>query len=258
MQATLVYALAIASVVGFVFVSRLAQLLTFQARERLFSVFSKWALYTLVWRRPNGSSDMSVLAAAAGLLFLIGNVLGCVLAVRGRADLSLRLARLCAMNLVILFLGGRTSFVLDKIFRLSMTQYYTVHRWVGRISITEGILHGILNVSQHRSKLRNKELAVCPSPPPRPLHVDRSIALRRVWRHCLVLPRVYSPANLRDLSWRAFASRHSASGVSHTTSENEKRLCHMLPFHCGGHAAIPKGLVVAFSPLPEHRLWSIL
>lgn len=59
---------------------------------------------------------MSVLVAAAIILFLVGNIIGSVLAIQGRAELSLRLARLCTMNMTILFLGGRTSFILNKIF----------------------------------------------------------------------------------------------------------------------------------------------
>jgi hypothetical protein len=162
MQATLVYALTIASLVGLILISRLAQLLTFQARERLFSVLSKWALYTLVWSRPRGSSDVSVLAAVACFFFLVGNIiLGSVVVVQGQAELSLLVARLCMLNLVILFLGGRTSLILDKIFRLSMTEYYLMHRWIGRISIAEGILHGILVIVRRRSPMRYMELSVC-------------------------------------------------------------------------------------------------
>ncbi|PSN58686.1 hypothetical protein BS50DRAFT_450535, partial [Corynespora cassiicola Philippines] len=92
--------------------------------------------------------------------FLVGNILGSVIGVRGRAELSLRLARLCTMNLVVLFLGGRTNFFLDKVFQISMTEHRSVHRWVGRMSVAEGILHGILDVLQRRSNMRKEDISV--------------------------------------------------------------------------------------------------
>lgn len=90
-------------------------------------MFSKWALYTIVWPRPKGTSDVSVLAALAAVVLLVGNIIRSVLAVRAHTELSLRLARLCGINLVLLFLSGRVSMILDKVFRLSIIEYYFLH-----------------------------------------------------------------------------------------------------------------------------------
>lgn len=258
MQVTLVYAISVASVVGFVLVLRLAQLLTFHARERLFSTFSKWVLYTLVWPRAKGSSDLSVLAAAAITLFLVGNIIGSVLAIRGRAELSLRLARLCTMNMTILFLGGRTSFILDKIFQLSMTEYYSIHRWVGRISIAEGLLHAILNILQSRSTIRSIELSVCFNLQGNFISTDHQTASYRVRCNRLLLPRIRSPAHLRDLSWRAFAGRDSPTCPSTAAFECKECIPYILSLDRGRYASASESLVVRFHSLPERRVRSVL
>lgn len=258
MQATIVYAISIASVVGFVLVLRLAQLLTFHARERLFSTFSKWVLYTLVWPRAKGSSDVSILAAAAITLFLVGNIIGSVLAIRGRAELSLRLARLCTMNMTILFLGGRTSFILDKMFQLSMIEYYSIHRWVGRISIAEGILHAILNILQFRSTIRNVELSVCFDLQRNFITTDFQTASYCVWCNRLLLLRIRSPPHLRDLPWGAFAGRDSPARTSTVTFECQEYIPYILSLGRGRYASASESFMVRFPSLPERRVRSVL
>ncbi|KAF1363095.1 hypothetical protein EJ07DRAFT_152612 [Lizonia empirigonia] len=46
--------------------------------------------------------------------------------------------------MVFLYLGGRTNVLVDKFFRLSHTEYWLLHRWLGRLAAAEGIIHGAL------------------------------------------------------------------------------------------------------------------
>ena len=160
MQVHYIYAIAYISVLAFVISWRLYRFLMARARDHVFSVLSKWLVYTVILRRVNGSSDITVAMAFAILCMLVGNVVSTVIAVTSQADLSIRLARLCLTNLVVLFFGGRTNFIADKILRLSHNDYYLVHRWIGRICVLEGLIHGVLSALQRRKPLRAIDITV--------------------------------------------------------------------------------------------------
>jgi hypothetical protein len=161
MQIIVVYVIAYGSAIGLLLGWRLSHFLTTQARERIFSTFTKWAVYTLITRRPNGSSDVTIMTGSIILLLFIANVVGSALSVQTQDEVSLRLARLSVTNLVILYLGGSSNVVLDKVFRLSLTEHQLLHRWVGRVTVVEGLTHGILEFSQLRSAIRPIDLSVC-------------------------------------------------------------------------------------------------
>ena len=146
MQATLVYTVAYASAVALLLCWRLSQFLTTKVRKRIFSTFSKWVVYTVLFPRLNESSDVTVLSAVLIVLFLAGNVIASVLALHDRDELSSRLARLSSINMVFLYLGGRTNIIVDKGFRLSHTEYWLLHRWLGRTAAAQGIIHGTIEV----------------------------------------------------------------------------------------------------------------
>lgn len=160
MHTTIISAISFASIIGLVLVWRILQLLTFHARERLFSTISKWVFYTLVLPRQKGSTDVSLFAACLVALLLVGNVAASVIAVRSRVELSIRLARLCAINFVVLFVGGRTNLVIDKMLRWSMTDYYLFHRWIGRVSVVEALIHGIITYVERKAAIGKLEIAV--------------------------------------------------------------------------------------------------
>jgi hypothetical protein len=134
MQIIVVYVITYRSAIGLLLGWRLSQYLTMQARERIFATFTKWAVYSLVTQRLNGSSDVTVIAGSIILLLFIAKVVGSALSVRTRDELSLRLARLSVTNLVTLYLGGRSNVRLDNVFRLSHTKHQLLHctgTWAG-------------------------------------------------------------------------------------------------------------------------------
>jgi hypothetical protein len=160
MEVIIVYAIAYGSAIGLLLGWRLSQFLISQARERIFLTFTKWVVYTVVARRSNGSSDITVIAASIILLLIIANVVGSALAVRTRDELSLRLAKLSVTNLVILYLGGKSNVLLDKVFRLSHTEHQLLHRWVGRITVIEGLIHATIKFLSLRSAISPVDLSV--------------------------------------------------------------------------------------------------
>jgi hypothetical protein len=94
----------------------------------------------------------------------MGNIAGSIVAIRNRTELSIRLARLFAINLTVLFVGGRSSFVIDRVLRWPMAEYYLFHRWVGRISLIEALVHGVLQSVGSRSSLTKMNVAVSARP----------------------------------------------------------------------------------------------
>jgi hypothetical protein len=144
MQVTVIYAISYASAIGLLVIWRLSQCLTVRAREHIVSFLSKWLLYTVIYPRLNGSSDVTIMAGSTVVLFIVANIVGSVIGVHSRLELSVRLSRMCVTNLLVLYLGGRSNFLVDKIFRLSTTEYHLLHRWIGRITLIEGLIHGTL------------------------------------------------------------------------------------------------------------------
>lgn len=161
MQVILVYAIAYASAIGLLLGWRLSQYLITRARQRIFSTFTKWVVYTVITRRLSGSSDVTVMAGTIIVLLIVANCVGSALLVRTRDELSSRLAKLSITNLVILYLRGRSNILLDKVFRLSYTEHQLLHRWVGRVTVIEGLVHALLKFSQSRSAINLINLLVC-------------------------------------------------------------------------------------------------
>lgn len=151
MRATFAYTIAYAAAFTFLLCWRLSQSLTTKVRERIFSVISKWIVFTVLIPRPNGSSDVTVFSAALISIVLAGNALASLIALQDHNDFSSRLGRLSSINMVFLYLGGRTNIVVDKSFRLSHTEYWLLHRWLGRIAAAEGIIHGALEFAHSQS-----------------------------------------------------------------------------------------------------------
>jgi hypothetical protein len=159
MQVIIVYLIAYGSAVGLLLGWRLSQYLTTQARKRVFSTFTKWAVYSVVTRRLDGSSDITIVAGFVILLLVVANIVGSTVFIQTRTELSLRLAKLSVTNLAILYLGGRSNILLDKVFRLFHTEQQLMHRWIGRITVIEGLIHGVFEISQLRSALKPIDLS---------------------------------------------------------------------------------------------------
>ncbi len=153
MQTTHIYALSYGAALAVLLCWRLYQSLASRVRERVLLLASKWLVYSLILPRWNGSTNVTVVAAIAITMLFAGNIVGSVLVVHTQNELSIRVARLCVTNLITLYFGGGSSFILDKIFRLPRSDASILHRWVGRLTLIEGCVHGVLGLLQPKSVL---------------------------------------------------------------------------------------------------------
>lgn len=97
-------------------------------KNRTFLSRGRWSAFTVTLL------DVAVLVA-----FLGGNAL--------LAAVTLRrgLAHVAIVNLVPLFLGGRTNFLLDFL-GIPLHVHQLAHHWLGRVAVLQATLHGIVNL----------------------------------------------------------------------------------------------------------------
>ncbi|KAK7179080.1 ferric reductase like transmembrane component [Paraphaeosphaeria sporulosa] len=148
-----IYALSFASAVIVLFIWRIWRLINRSTRTAIMLFIRKRLLYALLVRRLRTSSDISVLAGLN--LFLCGaaNVTACTLWVPNPAEIAKRCGTLFIINVIPLYLGGRTNYIADKILRLQLNEYALLHRWMGRICVAQGLVHGFVNAATSRAPI---------------------------------------------------------------------------------------------------------
>ena len=62
-------------------------------------------------------------------------------------DLISRTGVMASINMVPLFLGGRTNIMVD-ILGVSVHSYYLAHHWIGRVVVVQGLIHAGLVMSK--------------------------------------------------------------------------------------------------------------
>ncbi|KAF2752594.1 hypothetical protein EJ05DRAFT_295178 [Pseudovirgaria hyperparasitica] len=65
------------------------------------------------------------------------------------------------VNLIPLYLGGRTSFIVDRILKFDLGIYHLFHKWTGRGFVGLGFVHGIYQLSQSRWRMTLREILLC-------------------------------------------------------------------------------------------------
>jgi hypothetical protein len=66
--------------------------------------------------------------------------------------LILRSGMMASVNMIPLFLGGRTNPLVDGL-GVPLHVYYLVHHWVGRMVILQSFIHAILAISSQKWRL---------------------------------------------------------------------------------------------------------
>lgn len=160
MRVDVTYAISLGVLFGACLLFQIFRILRSQARQALQPLVRKWLLYTTVFKRQSGSSDCNILSAIILICFIGGNIYGAVWGISSEAELSRRLGNLCLINLMPLFLGGRTSYIVDQVLRVDLSNYLLMHRWVGRICLVHGLSHGVLIFAKDITKLGGIEIAV--------------------------------------------------------------------------------------------------
>jgi len=161
MEVILMYTVALGALFGASALWQISRLLADRAGEVCVAFTRKWLSYTLVTTRRGGSSGLSVGAGILITSYVVANVACSAVGVSTRAQLARRLGTLFVVNAVPLYLGGRTNLVLDRVLRYGTTDYGLMHRWVGRVCVVEGIVHGVASM---------------PFPGPRPPALETSVS----------------------------------------------------------------------------------
>lgn len=166
----------------------------------------KWLLYMIFFPRRAGSSDCTVLDMVVLLSYLAGNAYCAFSRVSSREELAERLGKLCLVNIVPLYLGGRTSYIVDKWFGVDLSAYYFMHRWIGRVCLAHGLAHGALYGTENLNRVRGIEIAVSTLPTGLPLILIAS-KLLAICGGAAVLSLVF----IRKRAYELFLFSHSCT-----------------------------------------------
>lgn len=132
---------------------------TITLRHRLLDICRRRIEYTNIFLRRQGSNDFTV--ATAIYLAILGalNVFACCAYV-GESGRSARLASIASLNIIPLYLGGRTSLIGDYVLKLPLPWYTMMHGWVGRICLTEALVHGFIEMKKTDSEMNMRSTLV--------------------------------------------------------------------------------------------------
>ena len=111
---------------------------------------SKCMVYPLVIQRRYWAS-ITVAHAIFLLAYAITNGVCMGIAVKNSKDLMVRSGMMAMINLVPLFLGGRTSALADRLLGIPLHTYYIAHHWIGRVAVIQGVLHAILALTSNNA-----------------------------------------------------------------------------------------------------------
>jgi hypothetical protein len=144
MHTTLIYVISLASAVGMLVLWKVYQLIDVKTRRAIFLYARKKLLYTLVYRRRSGSDNVNVPSLLSVCLLIAANITVCALNFKDRKELAKRCGSLSLVNMVPLFLGGQRSTLTDRVLHLGSTEQSLLHRWMGRVCVVQGLVHGIV------------------------------------------------------------------------------------------------------------------
>lgn len=102
----------------------------------------------LIQRRYSGSVSRAQGLYVSTYIIMNGFCMG--LGIRSThltTDLISRTGVMASINMVPLFLGGRTSIMVDML-GVSVHSYYLAHHWISRVVVVQGLIHAGLVMSK--------------------------------------------------------------------------------------------------------------
>ncbi|RYC63891.1 hypothetical protein CHU98_g2325 [Xylaria longipes] len=135
--------------------SLLATLLLFRVHQAYGSVLRFWLNRHLFY--PLLVYDVTRLQALLLVVYVSANGLVLALFPGNHPSLEQRAALVSTLNIVTVFLGGRTNPLIDMA-NVSLQTYYFWHIWAGRVILVEGLLHAGIRIAHQAS--RTDSLAV--------------------------------------------------------------------------------------------------
>lgn len=139
MNITTWYAISIAGLTAILLLYRIGSVAStfFVTRFQTFAL--RYIAYPVLVRRRYWSSVTRLQGGLVGSYIIInGACMG--LGIRTTSDLLIRSGVMASINLIPLFLGGRTSIISDFL-GISIHTYYLAHHWIGRIVIIQSLVH---------------------------------------------------------------------------------------------------------------------
>lgn len=117
------------------------------ARQRIAVWTRKNIVQSVVFSRLRGSTDYTIAALLCIVIIVSGNIVASCYGIKDRSGLQQRLAELSAINLVPLFLAGRTMALVQNVLGLSVKQYALLHRWLGWVCILQLSCYLVITLS---------------------------------------------------------------------------------------------------------------
>jgi hypothetical protein len=162
MEITLIYIVSLASAACAVLFWGCYRRVDIRTRVRILLYIRKGLLYTLAYRRRLSSDDVTVFSLLKISSLVAANITACVLKLQDSNELGKRCGSLFLANMIPLFFGGRRGFMNDQILRTQTSEQALVHRWMGRICVTQGIIHGIISIGHHSPSIPHIIVSLCP------------------------------------------------------------------------------------------------
>jgi hypothetical protein len=137
------YAIFLAGVLAIFFIHQ-AGLYALSFYNFVLFYLSKYVTHPLIIQRRYWTSITGIQAVVL-LTYMALNGICMGVGVQNTKDLMLRSGMMASVNMMPLFLGSRTSFLINGI-GIPLHTYYLMHHWIGRIAILQGLLHAILAI----------------------------------------------------------------------------------------------------------------
>ena len=143
------YAALVALVLALLVIRRIGTLLT-----PCLPFLRHWTLratHPLLVSSPRWAS-VTYVEAAALLIYIAANGLFLFADKPQTSNLMLRCGLMSAVNMIPLFLGGRTSVLADRL-GIPFHTYYLAHYWIGGMVIGQALIHALLAISARKAAL---------------------------------------------------------------------------------------------------------
>ena len=133
------YSVAIASIAASFLIVYLLRILVYSIRRFTTYYFLKYLYYRRVYTRVRGPTWFCTLLI---VIFVAGNTVYIYIQ---RKQMLQQTAVLSIINIIPLAFGGHANFLVDSC-GINVEDHNQLHRWIGRVAVTEALLHSILAI----------------------------------------------------------------------------------------------------------------
>lgn len=168
------------------------------ARRKVATWTRKNIAQMVVFRRYQGSTDYTVGSILCIIAIVSGNGVAVFYRTHNGNEFEARLAELSALNLIPIFLAGRTTVFVQHICGLSLRQYSILHRWLGWVCLAQLISLLCLSMSRDHWQIEPIYIAVGLPPCYSKSSLTRIVSIEPCAASSNVAA-IYTQALLRDL-----------------------------------------------------------